>query len=166
MPSFYETQDYFYRLNDSLGMPGVFIIIKASSVRLSGMAISMEKIMRTSRTMLIVLCIITALLLILYISRKMKRNWNYYSILYLLGFTRREVFGVMLGDMFLLLFVANLLAELSFTVWRVFAGGVQVGLWFNLAGSAILLFVPFLFSVWGFKRKDLCSRLAEENVYL
>lgn len=161
-----ETQDYFYHLSDSLGMPGVFIIIKASNVRLSGMAISMEKIMRTSRTMLIVLCIITALLLILYISRKMKQNWNYYSILYLLGFTHREVFGVMLGDMFLLLFVANLLAELSFAVWRVFAGGVQVGLWFNLAGSAILLFVPFLFSVWGFKRKDLCSRLAEENVYL
>ena len=89
-----ETQDYFYRLSDSLGMPGVFIIIKASNIRLSGMAISMEKIMRTSRTMLIVLCIITALLLILYINRKMKRNWNYYSILYLLGFTHREVFEV------------------------------------------------------------------------
>ncbi len=161
-----ETQDYFYRLSDSLGMPGVFIIIKASNIRLSGMAISMQKIMQTSRTMLIVLCIITALLLIFYISRKMKRNWNYYSILYLLGFTRREVFGVMLGDMFLLLFVANLLAELVFAVWKIFTEAVSVGLWFNLVGSVVLLFVPFLFSVWGFKRKDLCSRITEENVYL
>lgn len=122
--------------------------------------------MQTSRNMLIVLCIITALLLIFYISRKMKKNWNYYSILYLLGFTQREVFGVMLGDMFLLLLVANLLAELVFAVWRVFTGAVFVGLWFNLVGSVILLFIPFLFSIWGFKGKDLCSGLTEENVYL
>ena len=161
-----ETQEYLYHLSDSLGMPGIFIIPGAMNQRIHGMAISMQKIMQTSRTMLIVLCIITALLLIFYISRKMKRNWNYYSILYLLGFTRREVFGVMLGDMFLLLFVANLLAELVFAVWKIFTEAVSVGLWFNLVGSVILLFVPFLFSVWGFKRKDLCSRLTEENVYL
>ena len=161
-----ETQECLYHLSDSLGMPGIFIIPGAMNQRIHGMAISMQKIMQTSRTMLIVLCIITALLLIFYISRKMKRNWNYYSILYLLGFTRRGVFGVMLGDMFLLLLVANLLAELVFAVWKIFTEAVSVGLWFNLAGSVVLLFVPFLFSVWGFKRKDLCSRLTEENVYL
>lgn len=161
-----ETQDYLYDISDSLGMPGVFIIPGSMNQRIPGMAISMEKIMQTSRMMLIFLCVITVLFLIFYISRKMKKNWNYYSVLYLLGFTRKEVFSIMLGDMLLLLVVANVLAELCFVAWRVFTGAVAVGFWFNVAGSALLLFVPFLFSVWSFKRKDLCSRLAEEGSYL
>lgn len=161
-----ETQDYLYHISDRLGMPGIFIIPGAENQRIPGMAVSMQEIMQTSRVMLMTLCIITALFLVFYISRKMKRNWNYYSVLYLLGFTRKEVFGIMLGDMFLLLLVANILAELCFSVWQVFTGALPVGIWFNLAGSIILLFVPFLFSAWSFWRKDLCSRLEEEGSYL
>lgn len=161
-----EAQDYLYYISDSLNMPGVFIILGAMNQRIPGMAVSMEKIMQTSRMMLLFLCVITVLFLIFYISRKIKKNWNYYSILYLLGFTRREVFSIMLGDMLLLLAAANVLAEICFAVWTVFTDAVSVGFWFNLAGSALLLFVPFLFSVWSFHRKDLCSRLAEEDSYL
>ncbi|MDE7326677.1 MAG: hypothetical protein K2N63_10420, partial [Lachnospiraceae bacterium] len=119
-----------------------------------------------SRTMLMVLCVITVLLLMFYISRKMKRNWNYYSILFLLGFSRREVFAVMLGDTVLLLMVANLLSELCFKVWVVFTDSVTVGVWFNLLESVILLLVPFLFSIWDFFRKDLYRRMEEEGSYI
>ncbi|MDE7326676.1 MAG: ABC transporter permease [Lachnospiraceae bacterium] len=161
-----ETQDYFYHISDRIGMPGVFVIPGAANQRIPGMVISMQEIMQTSRTMLMVLCVITVLLLMFYISRKMKRNWNYYSILFLLGFSRKEVFAVMLGDTVLLLMVANLLSELCFKVWVVFTDSVKVGVWFNLLGSVILLLVPFLFSIWGFFRKDLYRRMEEEGSYL
>lgn len=161
-----ETQDYLYHLSDSLGMPGVFIIPGASNQRISGVAASMEEIIKTSRVMLVVLGVVTVMALVFYISRKMKKNWNYYSVLYLLGFTKMEVFAIMQGDVLLLLLVANGLAELCFAAWREVTGAVDVGLWFNLAGSIMLIFVPFLLSVWGFQRKDLCSRLTEESSYL
>ncbi len=161
-----ETQDYFYQVSDSLLMPGIYVIAGAENQRIPGMVISVQKIMQTIRTMLIVLCVIMVLLLIFYLSRKMKKNWNYYSILFLLGFSQREVFSVMLGDTVLLLIAANLLAELCFNVWVVFTDSLTVGVWFNILASLILLFVPFLFSVRSFKKKDLYQRIEEEGSYL
>ncbi len=161
-----ETQDYFYQVSDSLLMPGIYVIAGAENQRIPGMVISVQKIMQTIRTMLIVLCVIMVLLLIFYLSRKMKKSWNYYSILFLLGFSQREVFSVMLGDTVLLLIAANLLAELCFNVWVVFTDSLTVGVWFNILASMILLFVPFLFSVRSFKKKDLYQRIEEEGSYL
>ncbi len=156
-----EAQEYVYALCKRIGMPPVFYIQGATNQQTGALGASMEKIVQISVIMMLVFLVLLVALMCIHVMLKLRRNWNYYSVLYLNGFSSGEVFCIMTGDLFLLLILANLVTEVIYQLWMGIADFGKVPLYYNLVISVILLVVPMLIAWRGFHRKDLCSRLGD-----
>ena len=156
-----ETQDYIYSISRRLGMPAVFYILGATNQQTGALGASMSDIVKISSIMLILFLLLVIALMSFHVILKLRRNWNYYSVLYLMGFSSLEVFAIMTGDLFLLMAAANILTELIYYLWSKITESQAVSSWYNLAASVMILVIPLITAWRGFHKKDLCSRLNE-----
>ncbi len=156
-----DTQSYIYQLCEELDLEPVFIIQGATNTQSQNLHVSMKTIIEISFIATLLFAIFVIILILVHMNIKLRNNSYYFSILYLNGFSSREITVIMIGDILFILSLCNIIGEIIYRGIMKALGCSIITVLYNVVISVLIVIIPILITTFKLKHKDLCMHMKE-----
>lgn len=144
-----ELQDIIQEICDSSGVTPASSVVGATNMQSYILNVSLGDILALFKEMLVMLNVFSSIATLLYLSIRIDKNREYLSILVLNGFSVKQIMGILLGTLALLLLISETIAAalfyfIAFLIWKgaeISIAGIVV---YNLAILSAAMAVSFI----------------------
>lgn len=152
-----DTQLMIDQLCNELNLEPVFYVDGATNSQSNSLHMNMETVTALSYLIASIFIVFVVILMIVYLSMKLRNNSYYFSILYLNGFTSKEITCIIIGELLFVLSLSNVVGEVAYRLIMDVMHCPTISLLYNVILSILLILVPVLFTIIKLKHTDLCQ---------